>query len=192
MTRSESSSASTTGPDRVLLFADTLGREEQREREAHQWEPWLAIGLDQERLAVPVRQVLEVIRPGVITRVPHAPYPVCGVTSLRGAVIAVVDLRRRLGLAPRDIDDQTRVVVVASRGRRIGLLVDRAEQVISIDALAIEPPPRDVLTDRSYYVRGVSRRDAGLVVLLALDEVLEVRAADDRALEETPEPEAPR
>lgn len=172
---------STSGDDRVLLFADSLGRQEQREREAHQWEPWLTIGIDAERLAVPVRQVLEVIRPGSITRVPHAPFPVCGVTSLRGAVIAVVDLRRRLGLSPRELDDASRIVVVTSRSRRIGLLVDRAEQVVSIDALKIERAPQDVLSDRSYYVRGVYRRDSGLLILLALDEVLEVRAVDDRA-----------
>lgn len=169
--------------DRVLLFADSLDQQATPAAQLHQWEPWLTVRLDREKLALPVAAVLEVVRPQAITRVPHAPFAVCGVTSLRGAVLAVVDLRVRLGLAAKPIGATSRIVVVSSKGRRIGVLVESAEQVVSIDALQIEKAPEDVLSDRSYYVRGVYRQSNELLILLALDEVLQIRAVDDRALE---------
>lgn len=175
-----------TGAERVLLFADSLAQRVEAEAE-HRWESWLAVRLDGERLALPVRQVQEVVRPGTITRVPHAPFPVCGVTNLRGTVLAVVDLRLRLGLSSRPVDAASRIVVVLSRGRRIGLLVEAAEQVVAIDALAIEPAPDDVLTDRSYYLVGVYRRPEDLLILLDVDRVLEVRAVDQSAADQAEE-----
>ena len=84
-----------TGDDRVLLFADSLSKEAKQREEEHRWEPWLTVRVGDESLGLPVAQVQEVLRVGAITRVPHAPFPVCGVTSLRGAVLAVVDLRLR-------------------------------------------------------------------------------------------------
>jgi len=146
--------------DRVLLFADSLQHEraEQDER-LHQWEMWVTCRIEREVFALPVKQVQEILRVSALTRVPHAPFPVRGVTNLRGYVLPVVDLRVRLGMPAEEPGPRHRVMVVHSRGRLIGLLVDAVEQVTQIDRLAVEPVPDDVMTAQSYYLLGVYHVD---------------------------------
>lgn len=165
--------------DRILLFADSLQERRQVQEEGrHQWETWVTCRIDREVFALPVKQVQEILRVSALTRVPHAPFPVRGVTNLRGYVLPVVDLRVRLGMAPDEPGPRHRVMVVHSRGRLIGLLVDAVEQVTQIDRLAVAAVPDDVMTDQSYYLLGVYHLDEReMVILLDADKVLQVREA---------------
>lgn len=165
--------------DRILLFADSLQERRQvQEERRHQWETWVTCRIDREVFALPVKQVQEILRVSALTRVPHAPFPVRGVTNLRGYVLPVVDLRVRLGMAPDEPGPRHRVMVVHSRGRLIGLLVDAVEQVTQIDRLAVEAVPDDVMTEQSYYLLGVYHLDEReMVILLDADKVLQVREA---------------
>jgi purine-binding chemotaxis protein CheW len=167
--------------DRVLLFADSLQERKQAQAEVqHQWETWVTCRVDREVFALPVRQVQEILRVSALTRVPHAPFPVRGVTNLRGYVLPVVDLRVRLGMAAEEPGPHHRVMVVHSRGRLIGLLVDAVEQVTQIDRLAVEPVPDDVMTEQSYYLLGVYHLDESeMAILLDADKVLQVRDRDE-------------
>jgi purine-binding chemotaxis protein CheW len=169
--------------DRVLLFADSLQQRRHAEEEKqHLWETWVTCRVDREVFALPVKQVQEILRVGGLTRVPHAPFPVRGVTNLRGYVLPVVDLRVRLGLPPQEPGPLHRVMVVHSRGRLIGLLVDAVEQVAQVDRLAVEAVPDDVMTEQSYYLLGVYHLDAhDMVILLDADKVLQVRDQDQLA-----------
>ncbi|HXT51866.1 MAG TPA: chemotaxis protein CheW [Thermoanaerobaculia bacterium] len=165
--------------DRVLLFADSLQERKQAQAEVqHQWETWVTCRVDREVFALPVKQVQEILRVSALTRVPHAPFPVRGVTNLRGYVLPVVDLRVRLGMPAEEPGPRHRVMVVHSRGRLIGLLVDAVEQVTQIDRLAVEAVPDDVMTEQSYYLLGVYHLDEReMVILLDADKVLQVREA---------------
>jgi purine-binding chemotaxis protein CheW len=163
--------------DRVLLFADSLQAERvEDEQERHEWETWVTCRVDREVFALPVAHVQEILRVSALTRVPHSPFPVRGVTNLRGYVLPVVDLRLRLGMPAVEPGPQSRVMVVQSRNRLIGLLVDAVEQVTQVDRLAIEPPPEDVMTEHSYYLVGVYHAsEQDLVILLDADKVMQVR-----------------
>src|SRR5262245_33460814 len=167
--------------DRVLLFADSVQEQRRVESEKqHQWETWVTCRVDGEIFALPVKQVQEILRVSALTRVPHAPFPVRGVTNLRGYVLPVVDLRVRLGMAPDEPGPRHRVMVVHSRGRLIGLLVDAVEQVTQIDRLAVEPVPDDAMTEQSYYLLGVYHlHEAGMAILIDAGKVLQVRDRDE-------------
>jgi purine-binding chemotaxis protein CheW len=166
--------------DRVLLFADSLQQRRQAQEERlHQWETWVSCRVEREVFALPVKQVQEILRVSALTRVPHAPFPVRGVTNLRGYVLPVVDLRVRLGIPAVEPGPGHRIMVVQSRGRLIGLLVDAVEQVTQIDRLAVEPVPEDVMTEQSYYLLGVYHLDDDqMAILLDADRVLQVRDRD--------------
>lgn len=94
---------------------------------------------------------------------------------MRGRVLPVVDLRLRLGIKETDIGHLSRVLVVESLGRLIGLLVDSVRQVIRINRKAVQPPPPDVMTNQSDYILGVYHLQEALVILLDVDKVLTIK-----------------
>ncbi|HEX9190028.1 MAG TPA: chemotaxis protein CheW, partial [Vicinamibacteria bacterium] len=101
--------------------------------------------LDREEYGVDVRQVQEIRRVSEITSVPRAPEFIRGVINLRGRILPVMDLRRKLGLGEVEPGRATRIVVVRVRERLLGLLVDGASQVLKVEVSRIEPPPEDVV-----------------------------------------------
>jgi purine-binding chemotaxis protein CheW len=132
----------------------------------------LTFMLDREEFGLPITRVREVIRVGEITRVPQVPPHVRGVTNLRGRILAVVEIRSRLGLSPAEISPASRIVVVDVVGRALGLLVDRVSQVTKVPVESVAPVPEEVASTETDYVTGVARRDSRLIILLDLDRVL--------------------
>jgi len=99
--------------------------------------------LDKEEFGVPIDSVQEIVRvPEELTRVPKAPGSVEGVINLRGAVLPVIDLRRRLGMATVERSDRQRVMVFLIAGMRTGFIVDSVAEVLMIHKSAIEAAPK--------------------------------------------------
>lgn len=132
----------------------------------------VTFALDQEEFGIPIGQVREVIRVAEITRVPQARPHVRGVTNLRGRVLAVVEIRTRMGLTPAEITPKSRVVVVGVHDRTLGILVDSVSQVVKIPAATVVPAPDEVLSPGADYISGVARWNSRLIILLDLEKVL--------------------
>lgn len=167
-------------PTRVFDFADRLddgGRRGEQQAAPVKIGTFVAFDLAGETFAMPVEPVRQVVRVSSITRVPHAPRPIRGVTNLRGRVIPVIDLRLRIGLPETEISRSSRVVSVSSRGRLIGLLVDAVHQVLHLDLYKVQPPPDDVMTMQSDYIEGVYGEGDDLILLLDIDKALIIREA---------------
>lgn len=162
----------------IYDFADQLrkkgnGGDEKNEEE--KLETWVTFALGNESFGLPVSSVKEILRAGFITRVPHAPSSVRGVTNMRGRVLPVVDLNARLGLKESDITSLSRILVVESKGRLIGLLVDSVQQVLRLSLKAVQPAPPDIITAQSDYILGVYHLQDALVILLDVDRVLYIK-----------------
>jgi purine-binding chemotaxis protein CheW len=98
--------------------------------------------LGKEEFGVPIESVQEIVRlPDEMTKVPKAAAAVEGVINLRGAVLPVIDLRRRLGLAPVERSDRQRIVVLVIDNTRTGFIVDSVAEVLKVPKSAIEPAP---------------------------------------------------
>jgi purine-binding chemotaxis protein CheW len=99
--------------------------------------------LGKEEFGVPIDSVQEIVRvPDELTRVPKAPPFVEGVINLRGAVLPVIDLRRRLGMPAVERSDRQRVMVFLIAGMRTGFIVDSVAEVLMIHRSAIETAPQ--------------------------------------------------
>ncbi|MFL5403844.1 MAG: chemotaxis protein CheW [Gemmatimonadales bacterium] len=160
--------------DGLLQFADELRRQE-RAPEAPSPSSMLHLvtfALDREEFGIPIEQVREVIRVGDITRVPQARSHVRGVTNLRGRILAVVEIRTRMGLTPAEITPRSRVVVVGAHDRVLGILVDAVTQVVKVPAESVAPAPEEILSPGTDYITGVARWNSRLIVLLDLEKVL--------------------
>ena len=162
----------------IYDFADQLkqgGNIGEERKEEEKLETWVTFMLGNESFGLPVSSVKEILRAGSITRVPHAPNPVRGVTNMRGRVLPVVDLNVRLGLKESGLSSMSRILVAESKGRLIGLLVDSVQQVFRMNHKAIQPPPPDIMTTQSDYILGVYHLQEVLVILLDVDRVLFIK-----------------
>lgn len=98
--------------------------------------------LGKEEFGVPIDSVQEIVRvPEELTHVPKAPPFVEGVINLRGSVLPVIDLRRRLGMSVVERSDRQRVMVFLIAGMRTGFIVDSVAEVLKIHKNSIEPAP---------------------------------------------------
>jgi chemotaxis signal transduction protein len=134
----------TSAPDRLFSLVDRLTRSAGAVAAAASEQPevWVTFEAAGETYGLPVSCVEEVLRVTTITRLPYAPAPVRGITQLRGRVLPVVDLRVRLGAPAVPVGPHSRIVVVSSRGRTLGLLVDAARQVLKPRGAAGDPAGR--------------------------------------------------
>lgn len=136
-----------------------------------------------EEFSVSIHKVQEIIRLTDITSVPNSPPFVEGVINLRGQVIPVIDARKRFGLYEAERTDASRIIVVDSDGKIVGLIVDSVTEVLQLSKNSVEPPPDIVGSVDSDYIDGVGKYDNRLVILLNLDKVLTFK--EKKQLEET-------
>jgi purine-binding chemotaxis protein CheW len=122
--------------------------------------------------ALPSREVRHMEMIEGITRVPNAPAFIDGVVFSRGQVVPVVNLRARFGFERAPFDLRSRLLVVQSGARQIGLVADTAREFVSIPPDAIQPP-NDALTGMSgRYVEGIASMGDRLILVLNLDRIL--------------------
>jgi purine-binding chemotaxis protein CheW len=129
---------------------------------------------------------------GAPTPVPNAPAYVDGVVSVRGQVIPAVSLRARFGFARVEHDLRSRLVVVRSQGRTVGLVVDSAREFASVPPDAIRPLPEGIGGLSGRYLRGVAQKGDRLLLVVDVPELLALdAAATDSVLEPAPPGAAP-
>jgi purine-binding chemotaxis protein CheW len=130
--------------------------------------------IGKELFGVDILMVQEIIRETPITPIPNAPDFIEGVINLRGNIIPVIDLRRRLNL--RDVTTpagQTWIMILNVNGRITGFIVDSVTQVLKVPSNSIKPPPDIVVSGlQSQYITGVCRIDQRLLILLDFNRIL--------------------
>lgn len=134
--------------------------------------------LENESYGVDIASVEGIIKMQEITRLPQAPHFVEGITNLRGAVVPVIDLRKRFGLLPQEASSETRIVISSMNGTKVGLIVDAVTQVIRVAEEKIEPPPQMSVTINSAFIKNIAKVDDVLVILLDLFKVLSTEEKD--------------
>lgn len=123
---------------------------------------------------MPIRSVQDVFLPERITRVPLAPLEIAGVLNLRGRIVTLIDMRERLGLAPREQDATPMAVGVELRGESYGLLIDSIGEVHKLDENLREPNPINLDLRLARVSSGIYRLDGQLLMLVDVERVLDI------------------
>ncbi len=131
----------------------------------------VTFNLDTEEYGVDIESVQEIIRVGQITPVPNAAEVIEGVINLRGRVIPVINLRRKLSLADGTLTKNSRIMIVEAAAKVLGMLVDAVSQVLWMPVASVEAPPEEVERSKAY-VRGIGKLDSRLIMLMDLESVL--------------------
>jgi purine-binding chemotaxis protein CheW len=128
--------------------------------------------LGREEFAVEVTQVREIMRMEEITRMPKSPPFVEGIINLRGQIIAVIDLAKRLNLETSERDGETRIIVVEAEDIKVGMIVGSVSEVLRVSSGAVESSPTLAADVSAAYLQGVVKQDNRLIILLDLTKVL--------------------
>jgi purine-binding chemotaxis protein CheW len=128
--------------------------------------------LGEEEYGVDILCTQEILTVPPITRVPAADGAIRGLIHVRGQIIALIDLRVRLGMPECQLGETTRIVVVKWGEQIVGMLVDAVTAVLRIRPNEIEPPPGAPASLDAGCVGGLVRLPHHLVILLNVEAVL--------------------
>ncbi len=151
---------------------------------------YMVFRLADEDYGLAILKVREIIGLVDITRVPCTDRFIRGVINLRGKIIPVIDLRMKLGMEPGPAGEQTVIIVVqyaTTRGEiTMGVLVDQVQEVLTIAADNIEPPPSfGTGTISADFILGIGKADKRVIFLLDIGRVLSGDEAKPRILAAT-------
>ncbi|MTI81972.1 MAG: chemotaxis protein CheW [Firmicutes bacterium] len=126
--------------------------------------------LGEQKYALPIQETQEIIRMTEVTRIPNASFYLEGIINLRGTILPVINLNRRLGLPEKEADEETRIVVVEHSDQKVGMIVDCVLEVGRYSESEVEPPTN--VGGSAEYLRGVVKKDDQLWLLMNLNNVL--------------------
>ena len=134
----------------------------------------VAFKLLDEEYGVSILNVQEIRDMTDITRVPYAPDYIKGVINLRGSVLPVIDLKKRIGLADAPYTPKTRIIIMKLQDISIGMIVDAVTEVLTVDGNHAAPPKSISNDARNKYINGIGNVDGRLVIMLNLDEIVDL------------------
>jgi len=138
--------------------------------------------LDRQHYALPLAAVDRVVRAVAVTALPGAPDIVSGMINVRGAIIPVINMRKRLNLPQRDIDPGDTVVLAHTSRRRLAFFVDFVSRLADYADEAVVAAER--VTPDSIYIAGIVKSVDGMTLIHDLDRFLSLdeEAAIEHAL----------
>ncbi len=136
---------------------------------------YLTFKLDEEIYALGISHVREVLDYTKITRVPRMPDFMCGVLNLRGGVVPVVDLRIKFAMPAKEKTVDTCIIIIEiTIGQEItllGIMADSVQEVMSLDADQIQPPPKIGTRLKTEFIRGMGKKNDEFIIILECDKV---------------------
>ncbi|MBE0427493.1 MAG: purine-binding chemotaxis protein CheW [Nitrospirae bacterium] len=134
----------------------------------------LSFNLLKEEFAIRISELEEILKPQRITKVPKIPDYVIGITSLRGKVIPVIDLKLKLSLTdkPSQLDHKGKILILKGPEGQIGATVDRVIGVIRVEKSEILPPPSHLTEVELEFIEGVTVRDKRFISIIKMEEAI--------------------
>lgn len=144
---------------------------------------FLTFQVREQKLALEILRIKEIIEFGRITVVPMMQQCISGVINLRGSVVPVVDLSSRFGQGKTAINRRTCIVILESQladeTQVVGFLVDAVNAVVDISADSISPPPQFGSGIKTDFLRGIGKVDDEFVMVLNVEKLLDFHIPTD-------------
>lgn len=134
---------------------------------------YICFGLGQEEFGIPLLSVKEVLAIPEITPIPQTPPHFLGIINLRGNVISIMDLRAKFGIKATSAEETT-VIILDFGDYQLGVVVDRVDSVLSLDADQISNKPHIESSKSTDYISGVYRHEQKLILILDIAKALSV------------------
>lgn len=135
--------------------------------------------LGDEEFGVQINKVKEIVRVIPITPIPKAPKFIEGIVNLRGEILAVIDLSKRLDIPSKPRSERTRIVVIEINENIVGMIVDEVSEVLNIPLSNIEKTPQVIESDiKQKYITSVGKLKDRLLILIDLAAILSLEEVE--------------
>jgi purine-binding chemotaxis protein CheW len=142
---------------------------------------FLQFDLGRESYGVKLLSVKEVITVPEVTPLPNGPSSFQGIMNLRGQIISIVDLRKKLGIKSKENIEEEAVVIVDFDGVSIGLIVDSINKVLCFNLTELVEIPEVQSQVNSKFIQGVHRGDDKLTLVLDLAKIFNLEELQQMA-----------
>ncbi|MCL5055996.1 MAG: chemotaxis protein CheW [Firmicutes bacterium] len=132
--------------------------------------------IGKEEFALKITDLQEIQRLLPITSVPKVSSYIEGIVNLRGRIIPIIDLRKKLGFEPKELTKEARIMVIHDEETKgiIGMIVDSVKEVLRISSDLIQPPPSLILKKEGDYIQGIVNLEERLVLLVDTRKIISV------------------
>lgn len=140
---------------------------------------YVVFKLEDEYYGIDIENVQGIEKVHDFTIVPNAKKYIKGVINLRGEVVPIIELRTRFGLEKKELDDDSRIIVVFLNELQVGILVDSSSEVIEFNQSELNSAP--TVLDESYedFVKCIGKKDERLIILLSTEKILDIKDEEE-------------
>lgn len=134
---------------------------------------YIVVKIGTEQYGIDIKYVDNIIRLSKITRVPRVQPYIKGVINLRGEVVAVMSIRKKMNLPDDEFTNSSRIIILKLNSQdEIGVLVDEVKEVVNLSPSEIEKVFYDVKDEKSSYISGIGKHNGDLISLLDISAVM--------------------
>ncbi len=135
---------------------------------------YVTMRIEHQLFGIPVKNVRDVLRQQKITSIPLSAPEVAGSLNLRGRIVTVINLRRRLRLIEKENDEKSMFVVVEHRGELFSLMVDSVGEVMTVPSHSIEKSPANLGGAWKEVTTGIYKLSNELLVIIDVQAMLTI------------------
>lgn len=153
---------------------------EEKDADSRQDLEYVVVRIGTEQYGIHIRYVDSITKLQRITRVPGAPFYMQGVMNLRGEVVAVMSLRKKMGLEPDVFTNGTRIIMLRLDAQdEVGVIVDEVKEVVTLSEDDVENLFHDGKDEKRSYISAIGKHGGGLISLLDIEGVISDLDEDD-------------
>ncbi len=135
---------------------------------------YVVFNIEEEEYGIEIKKVTGIEKDFSVTRVPKVPEYINGVINLRGNILPIIDLRKRFHLPEKEIDHETRIIVVRQGEAQAGIVVDSVSEVVKLQADKIENLSSIDLSGENQFLSGVGNYENKLINIIDLENLLNI------------------
>ncbi|WP_041701671.1 chemotaxis protein CheW [Gottschalkia acidurici] len=140
---------------------------------------YVVFKLEDEFYGIDINNVRAIEKAQDFTRVPNAKSHIKGVINLRGEVVPIIELRKRFGLSEKEIDSNSRIIIVFLNEIQVGMLVDSSSEVIEFNTEDLDSAPSSIDTAYEDFVKCIGKKDGRLIILLSTEKVIGIQESEE-------------
>jgi len=137
---------------------------------------YIVVQIGNEKYGVDIGYIDNIVRMQKITRVPKAQHYFKGVINLRGEIVPVMSIRKKMGLDDDVITDASRIIILKEEKGALGIVVDQVREVITLNMDEVDRNSSGSAKDS--FINGIGKNGDELISLFEINAILEEKEAN--------------